>query len=115
MLVTSTAISPRINSLLHKAGLDLYTAVRKSDEDLLKLKGIGETALREIRKASVHVYYSELLTTEHVRGCTLVIRPESPPTDSMHLLALLASANGFALATRGGSGQIGVLRRITTM
>ena len=102
MLVTSTAISPRINSLLSKAGIDLYTAVQKSDEELLKLKGLGESALHEIRRAEVRIYYSELLTTGHVRGCTLVIQPESPPTDSMHLLTLLTAAKDFALTSKGG-------------
>lgn len=110
MLITTGSISPRTKSILDKAGLDLSSAARMSDPELLKLKGLGRRSLTEIRDATPHIYYMEVLTPEIVRGHILVIDVEKDKNvDSTHLLALLSASRGFALAK---GANIGIIRTI---
>lgn len=111
MLITTQKVPPRISSLLSHAKLDIYRAARMSDAELLKIKGLGESALIAIRKIEVHVYYHSLLTVEKVRGCIVVIDPDKT-NDLMHVLALISGAKGFAITTKGGM-QIGLLRYVS--
>jgi hypothetical protein len=111
MLITTGSISPRTKVALDKAGLDLRSAARLSDLDLLKIKGIGQQTLIEIRNATPYVYYMDVLTPDLVRGYILVIDiGKFPSIDSTHLLALLSASRGFALAK---DSNIGLIRRIS--
>lgn len=111
MLVTSGSVSTRTQQILGRLGLTLSAAARLSDHDLLKLKGLGRQSLKEIRAATPHVRYLDVLTPDIVRGHIIVIDlDEHKNIDSTHLLALLSASRGFALA-RGAN--IGIVREIT--
>lgn len=110
-LMTTPSISERLKKLLTSLGLDLYSAAKRTDEELLKLPGFGRAALRETRAASPHIYYIPALTPESVRGCIVVLNLDEVD-DTPHVLALLSAARGFALLTKGSKTQIGLVRYI---
>jgi hypothetical protein len=96
---------------LTDAGLDLYRAARMSDEELLKIEGIGRSTVATIRKFTPSVQYNEILTPDLVQGYILVIDVEQhKKADPAHLVSLIFAARGFALSK---DGKVGITRRIS--
>lgn len=108
-LMTTPSISERLKKLLTSLGLDLYSAAKRTDEELLNLPGFGRAALRETRAASPHIHYIPALTSESVRGCIVVLGLDEVD-DLPHVISLLSTARGFALLVEGRIGPVRYLR-----